>query len=868
MRQRTAWAGILLLGTGILLIANPALALITADYPLKTAIDDHQIYQAKVIALDPAKKTAIISLGTPLKGDKAPFPRVAISFNKPVAKLADHADKVLKRLDTGLPLIVFYDNPQKGDLHVLIGYTNGTWFRVQYDGTKPGEEGWRFLHGETYLRRTFKGTTEDLEKTITDYVKEKKEPPKTNPKEEPGFGPEIAPKKGARLTTGPVVAVGMPVDLPLFGVIPTVAIGGPLAILSMLFPTLFGKPKEIMYRYMALLTVVTINSTAYILQAFFENSISQYWWGSPFAVWTFMAVVTLLGMIWAWRRHTGIVATAESQMPARGEVIGFQVLSLIGLALAPYLLGRGLLFKEGGREVIMVCSVVWSGTLGILYLRWVMTRALLTNPPVPPAQPHAPDANYSASPQPVPPTSGPVTVPISLENLMLAGLLVCCVGMAWLLMPSSNAAPNNTNLANNGGTGDPLVAQVHNSSWAAPKFEGVAWTFNHEGAGTMDSTPLVTDKYIFAAVKIPGGFSNYGRVYCLDRATNKVLWTFNDNGRMKAVFSTPCLADGKLYVGEGYHQDSECKLFCLEVDTGKKLWDFTTDSHTESSPCVANGKVFVGAGDDGLYALDAKTGAKLWNYPKFHVDAAPTVIGNRVYCGSGVGDVYKETAIFALDADTGKEVWRVPTELPVWGSPAAEGGFVYFGLGNGNFVEDSDKPAGAMMCVNAENGQRVWIYGVPNGVLNRPTVERQNVFFTCRDGNCYCLDRLRGRLRWKTSIGGSPIVTSPAVTVCPHCGNADAVYVVATNGQVACLDAGSGDVSWSFDVAKHSGKKPALYSSPRIVVSQDAKEGRRRIYFGAGLETTAKWNAALYCLEDKLPSQPAAATKTTTPGAQ
>ena len=94
---------------------------------------------------------------------------------------------------------------------------------------------------------------------------------------------------------------------------------------------------------------------------------------------------------------------------------------------------------------------------------------------------------------------------------------------------------------------------------------------------------------------------------------------------------------------------------------------------------MVNGKVFVGAGDDGLYALNAKTGEPVWNYAKHHVDAAPTVVGNRVYCGSGVGDVFKETAIFALDVDSGKEVWRVATKLPVWGSPVADGGFVYFG---------------------------------------------------------------------------------------------------------------------------------------------------------------------------------------------
>ncbi len=866
MLRRTAWAGSLLLGVGILLIGHPAFAVIKADYPLKNAIKGMQVYSAMVEKFNAGNKTAIIAVGDPLKKDKWPFDKVKVSFANPDPdpEVKGHAELILKRLDTGLPLVLFYDNPGKGDLHVLMGYTNGTWFRIQYEGKEPDKQAWRFLHGEPFLRKTFKGSTEELKQTIIDHISGKKEAPKTNPQEAPGFGPEIGQKAGFRNTTGPLMAVGMPVDLPMFAVIPTVAIGGPLAILSMLFPTLFGKPKEIMYRYMALLTVITINSTAYILQAFFENSIKEYWWGTPFALWSFMAIVTVIGMIWAWRRHTGVVAMAESQMPARGEVIGFQVLSLVGLALAPYLLGKGWLFKVGGREVLMVCAVVWSGTLGILYLRYVLGKA-----PQPKSQVPLGTESEALTTHPVPaPAAAPITVPISLENLMLAGLLVCCVGMAVLLKPSDGHANNNTNMAqNNGGTTEPIGPQVQNSSWAGPQFVGVAATFQHEGEGTMDSTPLVTDKYIYAAVKIPGGFDNYGKVYCIDRAKNTVVWTFNDSGRMKAVFSTPCLADGKLFIGEGYHQDRNCKLYCLDPEKGTKLWEFQTKSHTESSPSVVNGKVFVGAGDDGLYALNAETGKPVWNYPKLHVDAAPTVVGNRVYCGSGVGDVYHDKAIFALDADTGKEVWRVDTELPVWGSPVADGGFVYFGLGNGNFVEDGDKPAGAVMCVDAAKGQRIWLYGAPNAVLNRPAVDRQNVYFACRDGNCYCLDRTEGRLRWKKQLG-SPVVTSPAIAVCPHCGNAHVVYVVATGGQVACLDSATGSVNWAFDVAKDSKKKPALYSSPRVVVSLDGKEERRRIYFGSGLETSAEWHAALYCLEDKLPTAPAAAVKTAVPGAQ
>ena len=34
----------------------------------------------------------------------------------------------------------------------------------------------------------------------------------------------------------------------------------------------------------------------------------------------------------------------------------------------------------------------------------------------------------------------------------------------------------------------------------------------------------------------------------------------------------------------------------------------------QSSPAVANGVVYVGSSDGNLYALNASTGARLWNF--------------------------------------------------------------------------------------------------------------------------------------------------------------------------------------------------------------------------------------------------------------
>src|SRR5262249_40484221 len=162
--------------------------------------------------------------------------------------------------------------------------------------------------------------------------------------------------------------------------------------------------------------------------------------------------------------------------------------------------------------------------------------------------------------------------------------------------------------------------------------------------------------------------------FCLDRNTGKVIWKFDDRGELKQMFSSPRIANGRLYVGEGFHQDSFCKLYCLDAASGEKLWHIQTKSHTESSPTIVDGKVYLGAGDDGFYGADAENGKIIWHFEGAHVDFNPVLVDGKLYAGSGYG-TYE---IFCLDADKGQPLWRQPIDLPAFATPAIAGDRVIF----------------------------------------------------------------------------------------------------------------------------------------------------------------------------------------------
>jgi outer membrane protein assembly factor BamB len=370
---------------------------------------------------------------------------------------------------------------------------------------------------------------------------------------------------------------------------------------------------------------------------------------------------------------------------------------------------------------------------------------------------------------------------------------------------------------------------------AAPDRPRVVWTFEPPERGAIISTPLVAGDRVYVSAIHDRGLHPGGAVYALDRATGKAVWKFDDDGEMLHTYSSPCVADGRLYVGEGMHANFECKFYCLDAATGKKLWHHAAAGHIESSPCVADGRVYVCSGDDGLYCLDAATGKVVWQFTdELHLDSNPAVAGGRVYVGSGVSRRYQATLALCLDAATGKVVWRLPTDLPAWGSPAVVGDRVYFGLGNGRLSNSAERPAGALLCVRADTGRRLWDYAVPDAVLAQPAVDGGRVYFGCRDGCCYAVSADEGKRLWQHRLG-SPVVTRPAV-------RGDRLYVVASDGRLDRLDADAGTLLGTFDLAAHAQARPQVFSSPVVA-------GEGRVYLGTELKGPVNSTAVVYCLD-------------------
>ena len=186
-----------------------------------------------------------------------------------------------------------------------------------------------------------------------------------------------------------------------------------------------------------------------------------------------------------------------------------------------------------------------------------------------------------------------------------------------------------------------------------------------------------------------------------------------------------------LTYGGGYSEQRYSQLTQINTETVSRLapaWSFDFDTYRgqESTPLVVDGVMYVTSAWSKVYALDARTGAKLWSYdPEVPGTAGPRPCCDVVNRGAAVykGKVFVGTIdgrLIAIDARTGKPVWSTLTVDPkrmhsITGAPRVARGKVFIGNGGGEFGG-----RGYVSAYDTETGKLVWRFFTVPGDPSKP----------------------------------------------------------------------------------------------------------------------------------------------------
>jgi quinohemoprotein ethanol dehydrogenase len=189
---------------------------------------------------------------------------------------------------------------------------------------------------------------------------------------------------------------------------------------------------------------------------------------------------------------------------------------------------------------------------------------------------------------------------------------------------------------------------------------------------------------IKAADDHPGEWLTHGRSYSEQRyaplktinrsnvARLGLAWSV-DFGTSRGIEATPIVANGILYVTGPWNV-----LYALEARSGALMWNYDpeTDRSIGGSLCcdavnrgvaVWGDKVYLATLDGRLVAIEARTGIEQWQVETvdrskpYSITGAPRIINGKVIIGNGGGEYGVRGYVSAYDAETGALVWRFYT---------------------------------------------------------------------------------------------------------------------------------------------------------------------------------------------------------------
>jgi len=318
-----------------------------------------------------------------------------------------------------------------------------------------------------------------------------------------------------------------------------------------------------------------------------------------------------------------------------------------------------------------------------------------------------------------------------------------------------------------------------------------------------------------------------------EAASPPLTWNETENIAWKKAtsglgWSSPAVADGKIWFTAASEQGRSLRALALDVATGDTLHDVeilrlesvdsihSKNSHASPTPIVADGRVYVHFGARGTAALDASEASLLWRntehaYKDVHGSGgSPVLAGDLLIINCDGAD---RQFVVALDKDSGRTVWASPRGKArmAFATP-----LLIHPPGGGPQVVSPG--ADRTVSYDPSDGREIWsisydgFSNVPRPVYAHGLVYivtgfyRPAVHAVRPDGNG---DVTSTHVAWSRSRG-APLTPSPVVV-------GDEFYMVNDKGIATCLDARTGEEVWQE-------RLPGAYSTSPV-----AADGR--IYF-------------------------------------
>ncbi len=236
------------------------------------------------------------------------------------------------------------------------------------------------------------------------------------------------------------------------------------------------------------------------------------------------------------------------------------------------------------------------------------------------------------------------------------------------------------------------------------------------------------------------------------------------------LVSSP-VSDGRLlYFG------SEQKCYGYDFTRDTTSWAVDIPGGIAASPVVSEDRVYVGSLDGVFYALNASTGATVWQFNpntggSFYSSAGQDAL--TLYVTS------TDSNLYALDKRTGQQIWNYKAGNAIYASPLLYGGNAIFG------ADDY-----LLHCVSLTSRNAIWKAKTEERIRASATAANNVVYVASYDSRIYAFDVIDGEKRWSFGtfrvVEGSPLLAGKNVCVGSY------------DGRFYAMDTATGKPTWTY----------------------------------------------------------------------
>jgi Ca-activated chloride channel family protein len=351
-------------------------------------------------------------------------------------------------------------------------------------------------------------------------------------------------------------------------------------------------------------------------------------------------------------------------------------------------------------------------------------------------------------------------------------------------------------------------------------------------------------------------------IFALDANTGKQLWSFFLGDPLT---STPTIANGKVFTSypamgnvgnlqqggfngpqngavpqlpkkpitqpkqknaqpqQGKQRPAGTHAFiCLELKTGKILWQKWIDSDVMSAPVAIDDEVYATTFSGTVYKFKQKDG-DIVSAHKSRATSAPVIVGNNVYwtqradkgkdekcaeeiAGLGRGDLKQNFAAAKRDAVYLDATVQMVTPFGKTAAKLDAGNALGMGMAGGAGYANIGQ--GTVSAMQAFQGSRILNYKDAN--------------YNCMGDELVNTDPSNGKVRWKIKVKGD-LAKQGGHLAAPPAAAGGQIFVATVEGEVLQLDPDKGGLTKSYKVGFPVRSQPAIEGGRIYVGTQDGK---------------------------------------------